>query len=384
MDKETESRQFIYEIKKGKAIITGFQGTSARIRLPGQIEGCPVAAVERKAFLSCKSLYAVSFPDSIEEVGDWAFAHCDNLKELSFPRRAVRFGRAVFKNCGKLERIQIREGWETRAPDGSDALGEHPGAPGNLQRGSSGAAGDLQRGPSGIPGDAAEQPFAVPELLAAAVTMLDSYYLLDLERAGSREWLEQWDTKLLSILHTPDQEGYISQSVYGEEDYIGTDLEEYTSKRRRQKARLAYLRLLHPQALRPATESAGYAVQELRMLYPQALRPATESTGYAVQELRAPYPQALPPALKEELEAYLRSHTKGQPGEEAWLVLKEEHSSHREYYELFVNLRCITEDNCDAILEDIGEDAPEMKAFFLKHREEQREGTADFFESLAL
>lgn len=174
MDKETESRQFIYEIKKGKAIITGFQGTSARIRLPGQIEGCPVAAVERKAFLSCKSLYAVSFPDSIEEVGDWAFAHCDNLKELSFPRRAVRFGRAVFKNCGKLERIQIREGWETRASDGSDALGEHPGA-----------AGDLQRGLSGIPGDAAEQPFAVPELLAAAVTMLDSYYLLDLERAGS-------------------------------------------------------------------------------------------------------------------------------------------------------------------------------------------------------
>lgn len=315
---ETENGFIEYEIKDSKAVITGFQGTAARIRLPGQIEGCPVAAVERKAFLSNKSLYAVSFPDSIEEVGDWAFAHCDNLTELSFPGREVRFGRAVFKNCGKLKRIQIRNQRE----DGQ------PGTP------------DSRNQLSATPADAAEPPPAVPELLAATVTMLDAYYLLDLQRAGNGEWLEKWDTKLLSVLHTPDQEGYISQSVYGEEDYIGTDLEEYISERRREKVRLAYLRLLHPQALHPA--------------------------------------------LKEELETYLRSLTKGQPGEEAWLVLKQEYSSHSEYYKLFASLRCITEDNCDTILEDIGEDNPEMKAFFLKHREEQREGTTDFFESLEL
>lgn len=315
---ETENGYINYEITSSKAVITGFQGTAARIRLPAQIEGCPVAAVERKAFLSNKSLYAVSFPDSIEEVGDWAFAHCDNLTELTFPGREVRFGRAVFKNCGKLKRIQIRKQRE-----------DEPGI------------GDSLNQLSRIPVDAAQQPLpAAPELLAATVTMLDAYYLLDLQRAGTSEWLEKWDKKLLSVLHTPDQDEYISQSVYGEEDYIGTDLEEYTSERRREKVRLAYLRLLHP--------------------------------------------QALPSALKEELETYLRSLTKGQPGEEAWLVLKQEHSSHSEYYKLFANLRCITEDNCDAILEDLGEDNPEMKAFFLRHREEQREDATDFFESLEL
>ena len=316
---ETENGYINYEIKNSKAVITGFQGTAARIRLPAQIEGCPVATVERKAFLSSKSLYAVSFPDSIEEVGDWAFAHCDNLTELTFPGREVHFGRAVFKNCGKLKRIQIR----SRCGDGQPGAGDSP-----------------KRSP-GVSMNAEEQHLsAVPELLAATVTMLDAYYLLDLQRAGTSEWLEKWDTKLQSVLHTPDQDEYISQSVYGEEDYIGTDLEEYISERRREKVRLAYLRLLHP--------------------------------------------QALPSALKEELETYLRSLTKGQPGEEAWLVLKQEHSSHSEYYKLFANLRCITEDNCDAILEDIGEDNPEMKAFFLKHREEQREDATDFFESLEL
>lgn len=324
MDKETENRQFIYEIKDNSINITGFHGTAARILLPAQIEGHPVAAVDRKAFLSQKSLYAVSFPDSIEEVGDWAFAHCDNLTELSFPRRQVRFGKAVFKNCGNLKRIEVRASGQEGQP-----------------------RTDYMDPPKRLPDDPMEptgQPLiALPassELLAATVTMLDAYYLLDLQAAGSREWLEQWDAKLMSILRTPDQEGYISQSVYGEEDYIGMDLEEHMGRRRREKVRLAYLRLLHP--------------------------------------------QALPPALKQELEDYLRSLTKGQPGEEAWQVLKEEHAGDREYYRLFAELSCIREDNFEKILADIGEDNPEMKAFFLKHRENRRESAADFFESLEL
>ena len=36
------------------------------------------------------------------------------------------------------------------------------------------------------------------------------------------------------------------------------------------------------------------------------------------------------------------------------------------------------------ILEDMGEDNPEMKAFFLKYRGERREGEGDFFDALEL
>ncbi|HBA47503.1 MAG TPA: hypothetical protein DCZ91_06835 [Lachnospiraceae bacterium] len=177
-----------------------------------------------------------------------------------------------------------------------------------------------------------------PELLAAAVTMLDAYYLLDLPAAGSREWLEKWDTRLTSVIHTADQEGYISQSVYGEEDYIGTDLEEYVSARRKEKARLAFLRLLHPRALQPD--------------------------------------------LKAELEGYLRSLTKGREGEEAWQVLKDEHGEDREYYSLFAEISCVTEANLERILADIGEEHPEMKAFFLTL--DKSGGDGDFFAGLEL
>ena len=227
-----------------------------------------MAVVDRKAFLSRKSLCTIVMPDSVEEVGDWAFAHCDSLREVSFPGRQVRFGRAAFKDCSSLGRIAVR-------------------------------------------GNAA----FCAELLAAAVTMMDAYYLLNLCGAGSGEWMEQWDIRLLSILRASDAEGYISQSVYGEEDYIGTDLEEFTNARRKVKVRLAFLRLLHS--------------------------------------------HGLDSSLRAELEQYLRSLTKGQAGEEAWQVVREEHGSHREYYSLFAELGCISQDNFPGILGDIGENSPD-------------------------
>ena len=289
---DMENGTIRYRIEKDRAVITGFQGFAANLALPAQIEGCAVAVVDRKAFLSRKSLCTIVMPDSVEEVGDWAFAHCDSLREVSFPGRQVRFGRAAFKDCSSLGRIAVR-------------------------------------------GNAA---FSA-ELLAAAVTMMDAYYLLNLCGAGSGEWMEQWDIRLLSILRASDAEGYISQSVYGEEDYIGTDLEEFTNARRKVKVRLAFLRLLHS--------------------------------------------RGLDSSLRAELEQYLRNLTKGQAGEEAWQVVREEHGSHREYYSLFAELGCISQDNFPGILGDIGENSPEMKAFFLKYMGEQRTET-DFFDGLEL
>ena len=99
--------------------------------------------------------------------------------------------------------------------------------------------------------------------------------------------------------------------------------------------------------------------------------------------LRLLHSHGLDSSLRAELEQYLRSLTKGQAGEEAWLVVREEHGSHREYYSLFAELGCISQDNFPGILGDIGENSPEMKAFFLKYMGEQRTET-DFFDGLEL
>lgn len=177
------------------------------------------------------------------------------------------------------------------------------------------------------------------ELLAAAVRDFESYYLLDMTEAGSGEWLKKWDAKLTAILHAPDQEGYSKQVLCGEEDYGSTDLEAYKSGSRRRKVRLALLRCL--------------------------------------------FSQGLSQELKEELQGYLLSHTKGGESEETWQVVLEEHGEHREYYELFTQLGCVHEDNLNQILTDIGGESPEMKAYFLRSQEGYTQ-KADFFDSLDL
>ena len=266
-------------------VITGYQGAGARAAVPEEIGGTAVTEIGRKAFLSSKSLRRIALPDTIEKIDDWAFAYCSNLELVRLPCRNLQFGKGVFLDCGKLAQL------------------EGTAAPG--------------------------------ELLAAAVTAYGAYYLLDLPEAGSRRWLEQWDRRLLTVMETPDSEGYSRQVLCGEEDYGSTDFDAYQSEKRMQKARLALLRLLRPQGL----------------------------SG----------------SLRELLTEYLLKHTKGSTaGEEAWRVILQEHGNHREYYGLFRELGCVGADNLDGILGDIGEQYPEMKAYFLSGGREQ-----DFFGELS-
>lgn len=297
------SLYYVTELRQGKEAvrITRFQGLGSQAEVPELVGGMPVAAIDRKAFLSKKSLRRILLPGSVEEIGDWAFAYCDHLAEVTIPHRAVRFGKAVFMECKELRRI-------TAIP-----------------------VGELQ------PEKAV--PTFPGELLAAAVTAMDAAYLLDMEAAGTEEWLEKWDARLKSVLRTSDQEGYSRQILCGEEDYGSTDLTAYMSSRRKEKVRLSLLRLLSDQGLSPR--------------------------------------------LRQELEDYLRAHTKGEKSEETWQVILQEHGTDREYYRLFAATACVTEKNLNDILTDIGEEYPEMKAYFLRYGEETF-GTADFFADLEL
>lgn len=326
---ETAGGRLNYRMEGGKAYVTGYQGHGGQVEAPPWMDGCPTAGIEKKAFLSRKNLRRIVLPDTLVEVGDWAFAHCSGLLSASFPRRDIRFGRAVFKECERLERIEIRE---CEAGSEGERYGKYAAGSSTAER-RAGAAGNEaeERGEHAAEG--------IPQLLAAAVRSMDAYYLLNLREAGSREWLAKWDARALAILHTPDQEGYSKQVLCGEEDYGSTDLEAFTSGRRREKVRLAFLRLL--------------------------------------------YPSGLSAACRAELEDYLRRHTKGREKEEAWLVLLEEHGDDREYYELFAKLGCMDENNFDEILLDIGDKYPELKAYFMR----LREGWAcaeDFFAKLEL
>ncbi len=287
----------------GYVIITRMQGPAGELEIPERIQGLPVRVIERKAFLSKKKLRKVIVPSGVTVVGDWAFAYCDSLHTVRFnpPQgsgsgttvtESLNFGRSVFMECSSLRYLYV--------------------------------------------GDQKESTAA---LLAAAVTTAGAPYLLDAREAGSREWLEKWDARMLAVLESADNEGYSRQVLCGEEDYGSTDLLAYESAQRKIKVRLLLLRLLYPIGLR--------------------------------EEHRC------------RLESYLREHTAGCGQEETWQVVLSEHGEDRACYQLFAGLGCINPDNFDKLLSDVGQTCPELKAFLLRYKEENLEHR-DFFAGLEL
>jgi hypothetical protein len=284
-----------YEIhcdeKNEHIVITGFTGIASHVTVPSEIDGIAVRIIGRKTFLSRKRLKRIVIPSSVNEVQDWAFAYCDGLEEVIFSSGNVQFGKAVFMECHHLKKIEIEGTKEFAAP-----------------------------------------------LMAAAVCA-EAYYLLDAAEAGSDEWTAKWDLRLMTVMNTPDNEGYSKQVLCGEEDYGSTDLEAYKSSSRSKKLRMAYVRLLNPHGL-----SADN---------------------------------------KDRLTEYVLAHTKGCDSEESWEIIHNEHGNDREFYELFAELGCINHDNLSGILSDIGEDYPEMKAFFIRYNDEHQ-GDRNFFDDLEL
>lgn len=192
-------------------------------------------------------------------------------------------------------------------------------------------------------------------LLAAAVTLLDTPYLFTPLRCGDEDWLRQWDARMLQLLRAADKDGYSKMVLCGEEDYGSKEnnLDYFLNQKRKSKVRIAFMRLLHPLGLREE--------------------------------------------VQRELEAYLLEHTagssvhgalsaekeNGEVWDETWQVLLSEHGEDSEYYKLFTQIGCLREDNFDRILSETGENCPEMKAWFLKYKEETI-GYTDFFDALDL
>ncbi len=260
----------------------------------------------------------------VTEISRKAFLSRKTLREVVLPATLERAEDWAFAYCSRLERVVL----PAREITFGRSVFLECGALREI------AVKEMSDGLSGNP-----ERWAVPELTAAAVVSFGAYYLLDPVHAGNREWLAKWDSCLLSYLHTQDQEGFAKQVLCGEEDYGSTDLEAYLKERRKSKVRLAFLRLLNPGGLKES--------------------------------------------VREELEKYLVSHTKGCLSEETWEVVLQEHGEERRYFELFTQLGCLTDVNFDGILTQIGEDCPEMKAYFLRIKQE-RIGYADFFEGLSL
>lgn len=271
--------QFSYIPYKNGVSIKRYRGIAIKAEVPALIDEKPVIAIERKAFLSCKTIREIKLPDTITEIGDWAFAHAEQLRTITIPNHALTRGKELFLGCIRLKEIRIS------ALENFNELG-------------------------------------LGRMLAMAVTVLHDYFLFEPLDVGSDAWIRRWDAKLLDLIRLDDLDGFEELWTCGEEDYEGKDydIKSYPVEKRKMKLRLVYFRLLHPYKLSWQVES--------------------------------------------ELKSYLKATA------ESWDIIREEHAEDLEYYKLFADAGCITEENFDFLLTDLAGSSAEIKAYMLKYKEE--------------
>ncbi len=196
-----------YSVQNNSVTITGMEGFRAALVVPDTIEGLPVIAVGKKAFLGKSCLERVTLPKTVTRLEDYAFAQCGRLRELD-AQGEVSMGTGVFKGCKSMERL---------------------------------ALGDMS--------------LDAQILMAALCCHLKADYLLsDLER-GSERWFERWDQCLLSFLLEDDEENYHDLVFCGEED-IGIRMQDQILEEKKLKAYLCFLRLGHPSFLKESGRKA--------------------------------------------------------------------------------------------------------------------------------
>ncbi len=293
----TEYGLIRYAVRDSDVVLTEYRGRDLRLVIPETVMEKPVTVIGKKAFLGAKGLRELALPRQLGEIQEWAFASCSNLEILSIPAKKLIAGQGILKDCFHLQQI---------VPCFAE---------------------------SDIGAD-------IPFLLAAAMNMLEAFYLFDPQTAGSTGWLEQWDARMRSLLEQGDAEGFSKMLLCGEEDYGSREnnIDYYMEQKRRFKVRLSMLRLMH---------DAGLA-----------------------------------PSVREELTAYLTAHTKGKDTEETWKVVLEEHGDDRQYYAFLLDHDCINSENFDDVLADLGDRHTEMKAFLMNSRRMEK-GCEDAFAGLA-
>lgn len=122
-----------YRKTEGKVELVRFWGPSEIVKVPEEIDGCPVVSVAPYAFSNHKgtedsdvlyyedaeeftwegeslrcggNLTEIHLPETVQIIGNYAFYGCINMKLFHVTDQVVRMGSGVFTGC-RLSRVQI-------------------------------------------------------------------------------------------------------------------------------------------------------------------------------------------------------------------------------------------------------------------------------------
>ncbi|MBR4513931.1 MAG: leucine-rich repeat protein [Lachnospiraceae bacterium] len=93
--------------------ITGYNGDSTEVVIPGEIDGKVVRAVYMRAFSGNETITSVTFPDTVTEIWTEAFKNCKSLSSVSLPEGLTRIDMNAFAGCSSLKEVVLPVGLET-------------------------------------------------------------------------------------------------------------------------------------------------------------------------------------------------------------------------------------------------------------------------------
>lgn len=91
----------------------GNKAPSGIVAIPSEVEYngkvYKVTAIGNRAFSGCTHIQMVSFPEGLQEIGDYAFYGCSGLSErVTIGRNVRRIGNAAFYGCASLTEVSFR------------------------------------------------------------------------------------------------------------------------------------------------------------------------------------------------------------------------------------------------------------------------------------
>lgn len=103
-----------YQVTGGKiyfdnttGLITGADQTITAADIPETIDGATVIGIADNAFQGCVNLTSITFPETLQTIGNWAFRNCRNLSEIIIPSGVTQIGTRAFANCSSLKAIHV-------------------------------------------------------------------------------------------------------------------------------------------------------------------------------------------------------------------------------------------------------------------------------------
>ncbi|MBQ9516557.1 MAG: leucine-rich repeat domain-containing protein [Eubacterium sp.] len=72
-----------------------------------------VEIINEGAFVECRNLQNVFFPESLKSIGLCAFQYCTNLKAINLPNSVTSIGKSAFESCYNVEEIELSNSLES-------------------------------------------------------------------------------------------------------------------------------------------------------------------------------------------------------------------------------------------------------------------------------